>query len=258
MSEPLSLKIRMLIVDEYPIFREGLRQIIECNPEWTVCGEADNPLDALAAVAAQRPDLVILDVSLADFSGIDLIKAIKAQFAELPILVISMHDESLFAERAVRAKALGYVMKHEPVKIVRTAISNVLAGKLYLSEKMSTAMLSKFMLCKEETSGSGIEALSDRELEVFRLLGQGKGTRQIARKLGLTIATINSLRARIKYKLGLKSSSELVMHAMHHCLHEGCGVNVPKNLRRLDHSRSRRSVLPETLPGQSAVLPARR
>jgi DNA-binding NarL/FixJ family response regulator len=226
MSELPPQKSRILIVDDHPLFREGLRQMIERNPEWTVCGEAAAAAEAMSAIAAQEPDLVIVDISLGGASGIDLLKTIKAQYEELPVLVISMHDESLFAERAMRAKAMGYVMKHEPAKTVQTAISKVLAGSLYLSDKMSSAMLSKFMLGKENEPGSAIETLSDRELEVFRMLGQGKGTRQIARELNLTVATINSFRARIKEKLDIKSSSELMLHAMRHCLQEGSASSV--------------------------------
>jgi DNA-binding NarL/FixJ family response regulator len=221
MSEPAPQKSRILIVDDHPLFREGLRQMIERNPEWTVCGEAADAAEAMSAIAAQQPDLVIVDISLGGSSGIDLLKTIKGQYEELPVLVISMHDESLFAERAMRAKAMGYVMKHEPAKTVQTAISKVLAGSLYLSDKMSSAMLSKFMLGKENEPGSAIETLSDRELEVFRLLGRGKGTRQIAKDLNLTVATINSFRARIKEKLDIKSSSELMLHAMRNSLQEG-------------------------------------
>jgi DNA-binding NarL/FixJ family response regulator len=221
MNEVSTQKYRILIVDDHPLFREGLAQMIERNPEWTVCGEAANPDEAMTAIASQEPDLVIIDISLGGSSGLDLIKTVKAQYEELPVLVISMHDETLFAERAVRAKAMGYVMKHEPAKTVQAAISKVLAGNLYLSEQMSTAMLAKFMLGKEDEPGSATETLSDRELEVFRKLGQGKGTRQIAKELNLTIATINSFRARIKDKLSLKSSSELMLHAMRYCLQEG-------------------------------------
>jgi DNA-binding NarL/FixJ family response regulator len=221
MSEPLLQKSRILIVDDHPLFREGLRRMIERNPEWTVCGEAADAAEALAAIPAHEPDLVMVDISLGGASGLDLIKTIKAQYEELPVLVISMHDESLYAQRAIRAKAMGYVMKHEPAKTVQAAISKVLAGSLYLSDAMSTSMLSKFMLGKEDEPRSATETLSDRELEVFRMLGQGKGTRQIAGELNLTIATINSFRARIKEKLGVKSSSELMLHAMRYCLQEG-------------------------------------
>jgi DNA-binding NarL/FixJ family response regulator len=218
MNDPQTPKSRIMIVDDHPLFREGLRQMIEQNPEWTVCGEAADAAGAEKLAASLRPDLVIIDISLGASNGIDLIKTIKAQFEELPILVISMHDETLCAERAMRAKAMGYVMKHEPARTVQLAIAKVLAGNIYLSEKMSTAMLSKFMLGKEEEPASAVQTLSDRELEVFRMLGQGKGTRQIAKELNLTITTINSFRARIKEKLQLKSSSELVLHAMRHCL----------------------------------------
>lgn len=221
MNEPQTQKSKILIVDDHPLFREGLRQMIERNREWVVCGEAADAADAERAVASMKPDLVIIDISLGTTSGIDLIKSIKAQYEELPVLVISMHDETLFAERAMRAKAMGYVMKHEAARTVQSAIAKVLAGNIYLSEKMSTAMLSKFMLGKEEEPASAVQTLSDRELEVFRMLGQGKGTRQIANELNLTITTINSFRARIKEKLQLKSSSELVLHAMRHCLQIG-------------------------------------
>ncbi len=221
MNEPQTPKSRIIIVDDHPLFREGLRQMIERNPEWMVCGEAADAAEAERAVAALKPDLVIIDISLGASSGLDLIKTIKAQYEDLPILVISMHDETLFAERAMRARAMGYVMKHEPARTVQSAIAKVLAGNIYLSEKMSTIMLSKFMLGKEEEPASAVQTLSDRELEVFRMLGQGKGTRQIARELNLTIPTINSFRARIKEKLQLRSSSELVLQAMRHCLQIG-------------------------------------
>src|SRR5579872_5716572 len=216
MTEVQTQCSKILIVDDHPLFREGLRQMIERNPEWIVCGEAAEAGEAMRAISEQKPDLVIVDISLGNSSGIDLIKAIKAQYDDLPVLVLSMHDESLYAERAMRAKAMGYVMKHEPAKTVQAAIAKVLSGNLYLSEKMSSTMLSKFMLGREDESGSTLEKLSDRELEVFRMLGQGKGTRQIANELNLTMATINSFRSRIKEKLQIKSSSELMLHAMRH------------------------------------------
>ena len=228
MNELESQKSQILIVDDHPLFREGLRQMIERNPEWAVCGEAADVPEAERAVASLKPDLVIIDISLGASSGIDLIKTIKGQYEDLPILVISMHDEMLFAERAMRAKAMGYVMKHAPARTVQLAIAKVLAGNIYLSEKMSDIMLSKFMLGKEEEPASAVQNLSDRELEVFRMLGQGKGTRQIAKELNLTITTINSFRARIKEKLSLKSSSELVLQAMRHCL-QSSGSNVDKD-----------------------------
>jgi DNA-binding NarL/FixJ family response regulator len=207
-------KSRIIIVDDHPLFREGLSQMINRNPDLSVCGEAADAAGALKAVAELEPDLVLVDISLAGTNGIDLIKNLKAKYDDLPVLVVSMHDESLYAERALRAGAMGYVMKQEPAKVVKSAIMKVLGGEMFLSERMSSSMLAKLMRGKTEPPVSPIENLSDRELEVFQMLGQGKGTRQIAEELDLTIPTINSFRARIKEKLQLKNSSEMVLHAI--------------------------------------------
>lgn len=206
---------RILIVDDHPLFREGLHQLIDREPGLSVCGEAADLPEALRMVEGTKPDLVIVDISLGGQSGIDLIKSLKANDAELLILVVSMHDESLYTERALRAGAMGYVMKHEPPKTVKTAIHRVLAGEMYLSERMATTLVKKLMHGASEPLESSVSQLSDRELEVFRQLGHGKGTRQIAKELDLTIPTINSFRARIKEKLGLKNSSELLLEAVH-------------------------------------------
>jgi DNA-binding NarL/FixJ family response regulator len=221
MNPPPPQKSRILIVDDHPLFREGLRQMIDRNPGLVVCGEAPDATEALKAVTKLKPDLVLVDISLGGSNGIDLIKTLKATWDDLPILVVSMHDESLYAERALRAGAMGYVMKHEPTKIVRAAISKVLGGDIFLSEKMSTSLLAKMMRGKNEHLVSPLEKLSDRELEVFQMLGQGKGTRQIAQELDLTIPTINSFRARIKEKLQLKSSTEVMLHAIQWCRESG-------------------------------------
>ena len=205
---------RLLIVDDHPLFREGLRQIIERDPDLNVCGEAANSAEALELIPGIHPDLVLVDISLGGSSGIDLIKAIKSQYDELPVLVVSMHEESLYAERALRAGAMGYIMKHEPGKTVKAAIHKVLGGEMYLSEKMSSTVISKFMRGQGDRPASPIELLSDRELEVFRMLGQGKGTRQIAHDLDITIATVNSFRNRIKEKLHLKTATEVMLHAI--------------------------------------------
>jgi DNA-binding NarL/FixJ family response regulator len=202
-------------VDDHPLFREGLRQMIERYPDLEVCGEAPDAEQAIKALNELKPDLVLVDISLGGTNGLDLIRLIKEQNDEMPVLVISMHDESLYAERSLRAGAMGYVMKHEPVTAVRAALTKVLSGEIYLSEKMSAAMLSKLMRGKSEHPVSPLENLSDRELEVFQMLGQGKGSRQIAAELNLTIPTINSFRARIKEKLNLKSSTEVMLHAIH-------------------------------------------
>jgi DNA-binding NarL/FixJ family response regulator len=206
---------RILIVDDHPLFREGLRQLIEREPDLSVCGEAKDAAEAIRLVDESKPDLVIVDISLGNTSGIDLVKSLKANDAELPLLVLSMHDESLYAERSLRAGAMGYLMKHEPPKTVKAAIHRVLGGEMYLSEKMSSSMITKLMRGGGESKESAVNGLSDRELEVFRLLGQGKGTRQIAQELNLTIPTINSFRARIKEKLQVKNSSELLLRAIH-------------------------------------------
>jgi len=214
-SAESKLASRILIVDDHPLFRQGLRELIDREPGWSVCGEAADAVEATRLVAETEPGLVIVDISLAGTNGIDLIKSLSAADAELPLLVVSMHDESLYAERAIRAGALGYVMKHEPPKTFKTAIHRVLGGEMYLSEKMATTLLAKLMRGGGEPEETPVSRLSDRELEVFRFLGQGKGTKQIAQELNLTIATINSFRARIKEKLGLKSSTELLLNAIH-------------------------------------------
>lgn len=207
-------KSRILIVDDHPLFCEGLSQMINRNAQLVVCGQVPDAPGAMKAVAELKPDLVLVDISLEGTNGIDLIKTLKAKYDELPILVISMHDESLYAERALRAGAQGYIMKNQPAKIVRAAIFKVLGGDMFLSEKMSTSMLAKLMKGKTEPPVSPIQQLSDRELEVFQMLGQGKPTRQIAEELDLTIPTIHSFRLRIKEKLQFKNSTEMMLHAM--------------------------------------------
>jgi len=207
-------KSRVFIVDDHTMFREGLRQLIEREATMTVCGDAPDATEALSGIRTTKPDVVIVDISLAGASGLDLIKDIKLEFDDLPVLVVSMHDESLYAERALRAGAMGYVMKHEPAKTVKAAIQKVLGGDMYLSEKMSNSVINRIMRGQTEQPKSPLEMLSDRELEVFRLLGQGKGVRLIGEELGVTIPTVNSFRNRIKEKLQLKSSTEVMLHAI--------------------------------------------
>jgi DNA-binding NarL/FixJ family response regulator len=198
------------------MFREGLRYLIDREPDLTVCGDVADADEALRNIDELKPDLVIADISLSGTTGIDLIKAIKSKYEDLPVLVVSMHEESLYAERALRAGAAGYVMKQEPAKTVKLAIRKVLGGDIHLSEKMAASMLGKFTRGGQAgRPASPIESLSDRELEVFRMLGEGKFTRQIAEELDLSIATIHSFRNRIKEKLDLKNSTELMLHAIH-------------------------------------------
>lgn len=206
-------KSRVFLVDDHAMFREGLRQLIERDPEVAVCGDAEEAGAAMEGIRASSPDLVIVDISLGGASGIDLIKAIKKEYEDLPVLVVSMHEESLYAERALRAGAMGYVMKHEPSKTVKLAIRTVLGGDMHLSDKMASTMVGKVMKGIEHFA-SPLEALSDRELEVFRMLGQGKGVRVIADEMNVTIPTINSFRNRIKEKLNLKTSTEVMLRAI--------------------------------------------
>ena len=209
-------KSRIYLVDDHAMFREGLRQLIDREPDFIVSGDAADFDEALGGIAREAPDLVITDISLSGASGIELIKSLKVSHPDLPVLVVSMHEESLYAERALRAGAMGYVMKQEPAKVVKAAIRKVLGGDIHLSEKMAAAMLGKLVHEKgDEKLVSPIENLSNRELEVFRMLGEGKASREIAQRLDLSVATINSFRNRIKEKLNFKNSTELILHAVH-------------------------------------------
>jgi DNA-binding NarL/FixJ family response regulator len=209
-------KSRIFLVDDHAMFREGLRQLIDREPDFVVSGDAADFEEALKGISAAPPDLVITDISLSGNSGIDLIKTLKSRHPELPVLVVSMHEETLYAERALRAGAMGYVMKQEPAKAVKAAIRKVLGGDIHLSEKMASAVLGKLVHERtDEKPVSPMENLSNRELEVFRLLGEGKASRDIAQQLDLSVATINSFRNRIKEKLNFKNSTELILHAIH-------------------------------------------
>jgi DNA-binding NarL/FixJ family response regulator len=219
MTEPTTAptttaKSRIFLVDDHEMFREGLRQLIEREPDMTVCGDAADAAAALTGIEATSPDLVIVDLSLGGTSGIELIKSVKSRYEDLPVLVVSMHEESLYSERALRAGAMGYVMKHEPSKTVKTAIRKVMEGDLFLSPKMAGSMVAKLMHGSSEQFSSPLESLSDRELEVFRMLGQGKPVRLIAEAMNVTVPTVNSFRNRIKEKLNLKSSTEVMLQAI--------------------------------------------
>jgi DNA-binding NarL/FixJ family response regulator len=214
MSQEPATKSQILVVDDHPLFREGLQQLLTRDPNLWMCGEASDAAEAMQRILELKPDLVVVDISLGSGSGIELIKAIRSEHDDLPILVVSMHDESLYAERSLRAGAMGYVMKHEPGKTVITAIHKLLRGEMYLSERMSSAVISKFMRGEPDTPGSPVDTLSDREMEVFRMLGRGLGTRKIAADLNVTVATVNSFRNRIKEKLKLKTATEVMLHAI--------------------------------------------
>lgn len=205
---------RLLIVDDHPMMREGLAQLIHQESDLTVCGEAGSANEALNLVEKLKPHLVLVDISLPDKSGLELLRDLQALHPSLPMLVISMHDESLHAERALRAGARGYIMKQEGGGKMMEAIRQVLGGQVYVSNKMSARILETFSGRRAKISRSPVERLTDREFEVFRLIGQGIGTREIARRLSLSIKTIEVHRANIKRKLNLKGATELVRHAV--------------------------------------------
>lgn len=206
-------KKNVLIVDDHPLLRDGLAKVINRQEDLAVCGEAGEARGALAALAKCRPDVAIVDLSLDDGNGLDLIKDIRARQKTLPILVLSMHHENLYAERAIRAGARGYVMKREPVGAVLAALRKVLGGHMALSEAVVSRLLAAPDRGRTSPTDSPAELLSNRELDVFRMLGHGLGTRQISAKLRVATSTVETHRAAIKRKLGLAGATELVARA---------------------------------------------
>ncbi|HXT42411.1 MAG TPA: response regulator transcription factor [Candidatus Angelobacter sp.] len=212
---PASTKKRILIVDDHPMMRQGLAQLIGNEPDLVVCSEAEDARGALEAANKHVPDLMLADITLPDKSGLELIKDVQAIHPGLAVLVISMHDESLYAERVLRAGGRGYIMKQEGGRKLMEAIRQVLGGQIYVSEKMSARILEIFSGNRSETSRrSPMGNLTDREFEVFQLIGQGKGTQQIAQKLHLSVKTVEVHRVNIKAKLKLESASELIRFAV--------------------------------------------
>ena len=207
-------KKRVLIVDDHPILRKGLSMMINQEADLAVCGEAEDAHKAMELIDRVKPDLVIVDISLPGVDGVELLKNIKARFGDLPALVVSMHDESLFAERALRAGARGYIMKQEALDDVLTAIRRVLHGEIFVSSRITTKMLEKLVETDVRKANSPLELLSDRELTVLRLIGQGLGTRQIADDLHLSVKTIESYRMHLKEKLKLTSGTDLLKYAI--------------------------------------------
>lgn len=205
---------RVLIVDDHPMMREGLAQLIDHEPDLAVCAQADTASAALQAINTHAPDLVLVDISLPDRSGLELIKDVHALKPELPLLVVSMHDETLYTERVLRAGGRGYVMKQEGGKKLMQAIRQVLGGQIYVSEKMSSRILETFSGRRGQTGHSPVERLSDREFEVFQLVGRGQGTRGIAQQLHLSVKTVEVHRANIRKKLELSSGTEVVRYAI--------------------------------------------
>ncbi len=212
-SSAAKKKKRLLIVDDHPMMRQGLAQLIGEETDLVVCGEAEKAAQALDAVEKLKPDLVLADISLPDRNGLELIKDMRALQPGLAVLIISMHDESLYAERVLRAGGRGYIMKQEGGRKLMTAIRQVLNGQIYVSEKMSARILESFSGRPASTDAS-VDKLSDRELEVLELVGEGKGTREIAAQLHLSVKTVEVHRAHIKEKLNLKTAPELVRFAV--------------------------------------------
>ncbi len=207
-------KKRILIIDDHPMMRQGLAQLIGAEADLTVCGESENAGQALDAIRAVEPDLALADISLPDKSGLELIKDFQSVRPGLPVLVISMHDESLYAERVLRAGGRGYIMKQEGGKKLMEAIRQVLDGQIYVSEKMSARILEIFSGRREDAECSPVGKLTDREFEVFQLIGQGKSTKDIAAGLHLSAKTVEVHRINIKQKLNLKSAPELIRYAV--------------------------------------------
>ncbi len=207
-------KSKILVVDDHPMIREGLVRLVDDEQDLAICGQADDAPEALKAISETKPDVVVVDISLKNSSGIELMKSIKAQYPKLPVLILSMHNEALYAERALRAGAMGYIMKQEASEKLLAAIRHVLVGQIYVSDKVSKRLIRKLARGKTDMVASPIDSLSDRELEVFHLIGQGYGTSQIAEKLYLSIKTIETYRTHIKEKLNLANSRELLQYAI--------------------------------------------
>jgi DNA-binding NarL/FixJ family response regulator len=206
-------KINVFLVEDHPIFRKGLAQLINNEKDMSICGEAEDTLIAMKSIKESKPDIAIVDITLKDRSGIDLIKDARLQFPKMPIIVLSMHDEKIYAERSLRAGAKGYIMKQEAPEIIIKAIRHVLNGNIYVSDQIATRIFSLLLDGKPAPDSSPVDLLTDRELEVFELIGQGFGTRQVAQKLNISIKTVENHRIHIKEKLNIENAIELVQKA---------------------------------------------
>ncbi|MCH6255552.1 response regulator transcription factor [Puniceicoccaceae bacterium K14] len=208
------MAFKIFIVDDHPLVRQGLAQIIEKEENLEVSGEAENAAEAVKAISQEMPDAIIVDISLQGNNGLELIKNIKALSEELPILVFSMHDESIYAQRALRAGAKAYVMKKEPPQVIVEAIGRIIKGEIYVSSRVADQVLHQIVSGNTNSTSSPIERLTDRELEVVQLIGRGLSTREIAENLNLSIKTIESHRAHVKEKLSLRNATELVQFSV--------------------------------------------
>ena len=213
-------KRKLLVVDDHPLVRERVAELINQEPDLIVCGEAGDANEALAAAKSLAPDMAIVDITLKDTYGIELVKQLKELYPKLPMLVLSMHEESMYGERALRAGARGYLTKQEASKKIIDAIRRIMRGEIYVSEKLGAALLQKVAGVKSEGGGSPIDVLTDRELEVFQLLGQGLAVREVAERLFVSVKTVEAHREHIKQKLKFKTSSELLRYAIQYTLQE--------------------------------------
>jgi DNA-binding NarL/FixJ family response regulator len=216
-------KKRILVIDDHPIVRQGLALMLNREADFVVCGEAEDANGAMLVLASARPDVLIVDISLNGPDGLDLLKNIRTTHPSLPVLILSMHDESIYAERALRAGANGYIMKQEATEKVLVAVRRILSGEIYVSERIANRLLKHYIAGSSTPRNSSVGDLSDRELEVFRLIGEGQGTRQIAESLHLSIKTVESYQAHIKEKLCLRSARELMQHAIEWNMNEKAG-----------------------------------
>jgi DNA-binding NarL/FixJ family response regulator len=207
-------KHRVFIVDDHPLVREGLTNLINGQNDLIVCGEAKGSAEAMEGIAEERPDVAVIDISLTNESGLELIKTLARQCPQVAVVVLSMHDETLYAERALRAGARGYVMKHETSKNVLASIRRVLAGGVYVSERIVNKMALRLSSSRRAAARSPVERLSDRELEIFQLLGQGRSPSEIAVDLNLSLKTVQAYCARAKEKFGVTSLTELLRAAI--------------------------------------------
>jgi DNA-binding NarL/FixJ family response regulator len=219
-SDDAKGKKKLLVVDDHPLVRERVAELINQESDLIVCGEAGDANEALAAAKSLAPDMAIVDITLKDTYGIELVKQLKELYPKLPILVLSMHEESMYGERALRAGAKGYLTKQEASKKIIDAIRRIMRGEIYVSEKLGAALLQKVAGVKTEGGGSPIDLLTDRELEVFQLLGQGLAVREVAERLFVSVKTVEAHREHIKQKLKFKTSSELLRFAIQYTLQE--------------------------------------
>ncbi|HON94834.1 MAG TPA: response regulator transcription factor [Deltaproteobacteria bacterium] len=208
-------KNAVLIVEDHEIFRLGIRELINHEPDLAVCGEADDVESARTLIRKLRPDLVIIDITLKKSNGMDLIKEISAHYKSMKTLVLSMHDELLYAERSLQAGAQGYIMKQETSRSIVKAIRHILAGNIYVSQEIMDNLLERVRTGQDSLEKPPVDNLSDRELEVLGMIGQGKSTGDIAANMNLSVSTISTYRERIKEKLNLKNAAELVRYAVH-------------------------------------------